>query len=328
MPFLFELPLGLDAEKASAQVKPTFRRWNMGSWLEEYAKYLKEGRSSKTVEAYLCDLRQFGAWFERVNAEELRPERVTGVDCHDFRRDQLEREQVAPSTWNRRRASLVVFTQWAIVQGYLKNDPMDSVDEKEVVELPPRWLDEGEYRRLVRDFDQQVNAASTVYQERTSLMYRSIGALMLYAGLRVEEVCSLDPGDLEISDRKGRVIVRDGKGGKHREIPLSKKARRALSAWLEWREKHHSEQVPLFFGKKMEALGQRAVQMYFQDVRRVLEIEDLTPHALRHTFVKRLVDARHPINWIQKLAGHSDIRTTFRYAQAGWADYEELVESL
>jgi site-specific recombinase XerC len=41
--------------------------------------------------------------------------------------------------------------------------------------------------------------------------------------------------DLELSDRKGKVIVRQGKGGKRREIPLNQVARQAIRDWLDVR---------------------------------------------------------------------------------------------
>ena len=133
------------------------------NWRTQYISYLKKERSEKTVEAYISDLRQFESWFERVNAESFHPGRVTGVDCHDFRSYQLQEEEVAPSTWNRRRVALIVFTDWAMSEGYLKEDPMLGVDEKPVEELPPRWLDEGEYREVVRYLDKEVNRILNLY---------------------------------------------------------------------------------------------------------------------------------------------------------------------
>jgi len=302
----------------------------MGNWVEDFQEYLMvSGRSSKTVEAYLSDLRVFGAWFEEVNAEGLRPERVTGVDCHDFRADQLQTKRVAPSTWNRRRVTLIVFAQWAIDQGYLKMDPMDGVPEKPVEELPPRWLDEGEYRQFVRYLDKQINIAQTEFEIRRSLMYRAICALMLYAGLRVDEVCSLDLEDLTIRERSGWVVVREGKGDKQATLPLKNpKARKVISDWLAYREEHHPD-APLWFGRRMGRLGTRAVQEHFKVIRKTLELEFLTPHSLRHTFVRRLLVVKKvPVNIVQKLARHAKVETTLSYAGPSWRDLEDAVESL
>ncbi len=57
--------------------------------------------------------------------------------------------------------------------------------------------------------------------------------VLRHTGIRVGELCSLGLGGVEISERKGMVTVRSGKGGKQREIPLNLDARKALSAYLE-----------------------------------------------------------------------------------------------
>lgn len=302
------------------------------NWEKEYVEYLKQGRSEKTVEAYVSDLRQFRFWFEKENAEKFDPSKVTGVDCLDFRASQLESEQVAPSTWNRRRASLIVFTQWALEKGYLKEDPMIWVKEKQVEELAPRWLDEAEYRAVVRFLDKEVNRAQSDFELRSALMYRAIISLMLFAGLRVQEVCSLQREDLEISDRKGSVLIRNGKGGKQAQLPLNDKARRAINAWLEyWVDFAINviSPVDLWIGRKYEALSPRSVQKYVQNIGQELEIDPLTPHVFRHTFIRRLlVVKKEPVNIVQKFARHSRIETTLSYARVSWDDLESAADRL
>lgn len=300
------------------------------NWERDYVEYLKLGRSKKTVEAYISDLRQFRFWFERVNAEEFSPFKLTSVDCLDFRVYQLEIEQVAPSTWNRRRASLIVFTQWARSCGFLKENPMLWVKDKPVEELPPRWLDEAEYRAVIRYLDKEVNRAQTEYETRSALMYRAIISLMLFAGLRVAEVCDLRKEDLEITERKGSVLIRNGKGGKQASLPLNKNSRRSLAAWMDYRDSCDDWTYPLWYGRRKEtSLSVRAVQNRVQSIGKALEIDHLTPHAFRHTFVRRLlVVKKEPVNVVQKFARHARIETTLSYARVSWGDLERAAENL
>lgn len=53
------------------------------------------------------------------------------------------------------------------------------------------------------------------------------------AGPRVGELLALKVGDLEIHDRYGRVIVRKGKHGGYRKVPLTKDVRQAMNAYLQ-----------------------------------------------------------------------------------------------
>jgi integrase/recombinase XerC len=52
--------------------------------------------------------------------------------------------------------------------------------------------------------------------------------LLLNTGLRAGELCALRWSDVRISERKGMLVVRSGKGLKRREIPLNQDARSAL----------------------------------------------------------------------------------------------------
>jgi integrase len=56
-----------------------------------------------------------------------------------------------------------------------------------------------------------------------------------YTGIRVGKLVSLTREDLEISERKGSLTIRSGKGGQFREVPLNVEVRRALADCLEVR---------------------------------------------------------------------------------------------
>jgi site-specific recombinase XerD len=55
---------------------------------------------------------------------------------------------------------------------------------------------------------------------------------LMLAGLRVQELVDLCRNDIEISERKGVVTVRDGKHGKFRKVALNKDFRQVLSAYM------------------------------------------------------------------------------------------------
>ena len=42
-------------------------------------------------------------------------------------------------------------------------------------------------------------------------------------------------------------------------------------------------------------------------------LEEVTPHTLRHTFGKNLVDAGVPLDWVASLLGHESVDTTRTY---------------
>ena len=61
---------------------------------------------------------------------------------------------------------------------------------------------------------------------------RALAYIGYYAGVRGGEAAALDTGDVRISARKGVLVVRYGKGGKYREVPLHPHLRTALQEWV------------------------------------------------------------------------------------------------
>jgi site-specific recombinase XerD len=145
---------------------------------------------------------------------------------------------------------------------------------------------------------------------------------LLGTGLRISELAALKVSDAEISDRKGILYVRAGKGGKARQIPLDKQTRHALSNYLDEREEEGSERV---------LLGQRGpisepginylVTKYAYQAR----LEDCTSHTLRHSFAKNLVDADTPLDQVATLLGHESLDTTSVYTRPSQRDLERAV---
>lgn len=72
--------------------------------------------------------------------------------------------------------------------------------------------------------------------ERAGARNRALAYTEFYAGTRGQTV-ALHLDDMRVSARKGLLIVRYGKGGKYREVPLHPKLRAALQAWLVERAK-------------------------------------------------------------------------------------------
>ncbi len=64
----------------------------------------------------------------------------------------------------------------------------------------------------------------------------ALATLFRYAGSRVSEVAALQIPDVQVSARRGLLIIRRGKGLKHRDIPLVQEARETLDAYFKHRE--------------------------------------------------------------------------------------------
>ena len=277
------------------------------------------GRSARSVSAYLQDLRLFCTWFEDHTGQGFAPEMITSQDLRAYYQHSADHERVAPATWNRRRISLALFCDWAHSHGKAAYNPFQGVPVMAEVSQFPHWLDKNDNARFMRRVEQETNTAKTVLQRKNALRDQAMISLMAYAGLRVGEVAELTPHDLLLSDRKGAVEVRNGKGGKTRRVPLGREARRALAAWMEVQD--FVDDASLF------GVSARQIQRVVRSIGRQAGVA-VTPHRLRHTMLKRFIDSGGQLTEAAKIAGHARLETTRVYVCPGWADLEEAVENL
>ena len=286
------------------------------SSLNKFTAYLqKQDRAPKTIQGYISDLGSFARWFYQSNGEKLTDKNLTPTDVREYRQWLVGRE-AAPSTINRHLATLRIFAQWSGIAITVKG-----VEEQR---LAPRWLDRKEQAALVRETEKAINAARTEAAKIQGLRDRSVIVLLLNSGLRISELCDLSINDVELSERKGRLIVRQGKGGKKREIPLNATALEALKNWTKVRTKSDA----IFVGKRGDRLSPSGVYRRLAELARRANIKDVSPHILRHTFAKNLVDAGVGLERVATLLGHSNLNTTRIYTAPGVRDLEFAVAKL
>ena len=284
-----------------------------------------KGRAVNTVAGYVQDVGVYASWVEGRYGEGFDLAMVNRTDLQGFWRDQVEVARVSAATWNRRRAALRVFARWAQDAGLLSYDPTDGLPAAEAVELAPRWLDGREMGRLERAMERGIQGARTEAARVKMVRDRCILLLLAKCGLREGELCALDLADLDLGERKGRLAVRFSKGNKSRVVPVNSQALGALRAWLEVRPVGGEA---VFVGKGGVRLQERGVQRLAAELGRQAGIMDLTPHRLRHTCGKALVDAGVQLTVVAKLLGHSRLDTTMRYTTPSEQDLAAAVSRI
>lgn len=162
----------------------------------------------------------------------------------------------------------------------------------------PRSLPEAEARALL-------NAASKSRD-------RLIVSCGLFLGLRVSEITRLEVPDLDLE--AGVLLVREGKGGKDRSIPIPPSLVAELRNYLAGRGTG-----PVFPSPYGGALTTRAVQLLLKRLAVKAGIPDaekprrIHPHRLRHSFAVRCLRSGADIIEVRDLLGHSSVSTTQIY---------------
>ena len=236
----------------------------------------RQGTSPHTVRNYRADLLAFQRWFDGANHEDFAASLITPTDVREYRGYLQTVKRLVPATINRHLATLRAFTSWAVVKGYLEKLPTAEISGPQTPAWEPRWLDRKDERAMVRAVERYGTP-------------RDVALIVtpLQTGLRVGELVALELEDLELSPRKGAVTVRHGKRDLQREVPLNAEARRVIERYLEVRSTSSSPRV--FLGQR-GAIGPEAVQRLVIKYAHLAQLGDVTPHTLRHTFAKRVLE--------------------------------------
>ncbi len=290
--------------------------------LSAFEKYLTDAdRASLTISGYLRDLHLFGQWFEQTNGQPLSPKLLTAQDVRDYRQHLLQ-HKAAAATINRKLASLAIYARWARSAGLIDMDPTENVKLIERQPTAAKWLDRQEQGALVREAQRALNAAKSDIKKAQALRNIAIAQMLLHTGLRVSELCKLEMNDVSLSERKGAARVRSGKRRKERKVPINATALLALKAWLAVRPA--ADHLCVFTGKGGLPLKASGVQDMLGELGRVAGVA-VTPHTLRHTFAKNLIDRGVPLDQVATLLGHSSLNTTRIYTTPSEADLERAV---
>lgn len=141
------------------------------------------------------------------------------------------------------------------------------------------------------------------------LKHRALLVTIYSAGLRVSEATHLKVCDIDSS--RMLIRVRQGKGRKDRYTLLAERTLPLLRAY--WRK--HQPHDWLFPGRPDDQpiQEQTARLVFHQALQRAKITKPASPHTLRHSFATHLLEQGVDLCHIQRLMGHTSIRTTVRY---------------
>jgi integrase/recombinase XerC len=295
--------------------------------LKEFETYLRAGeRSALTIAGYLGDVLLFTRWYQEENKEPLTPAGLSAEAVRGYKQHLLELAR-KPKTVNRRLASLAAYAHWLEQEGLITGrNPVQGIKAVREAPLAPRWLERKQRALLLRAADRLVEEAMRRYPRLRLMVVRdaAILRLLLFAGLRAGEVVRLHMDDLLLDERRGSLVIRQGKGGKRRTVPLNAQARKGLAAYLSLRP----EGEALFLGQRGEAVQVKTVQRAVTRFARAAGLKNVTPHTLRHTFAKTLIDNGVGLEKVAALLGHESLNTTRIYTTPGMQDLEQAVEGM
>ena len=162
-----------------------------------------------------------------------------------------------------------------------------------------------------------------LFEVTTNLKHNTMLKLCYGMGLRVSEIIGLKVTHIDSGNMQ--VLIERGKGKKDRYVNLPESLLAQLRAYF----KEYRPNEYLFEGQYGGQYSTRSAQAVFKQAMKKARInKEIGIHGLRHSYATHLMEAGTDIGYIQKLLGHSDIRTTLIYAKVTDRDIKKIKSPL
>jgi len=280
----------------------------MQAELDAYCLYLRSERqaSPHTLQAYRQDLDKVVAL---CAAQQLT--RWQALDIQQLRRlvARLHQQGQSARSLARLLSAIRGLYRYLNREGLCDHDPANGLAPPKGERRLPKTLDTDRALQLLD---------GALENDFLSLRDQAILELFYSSGLRLSELTGLNLEQLDLSD--GLVEVH-GKGSKTRVLPVGRKAREALAAWLKLRVLSNPQDGAVFVSQQGRRLGPRAIQVRVKAAGARELGQNLHPHMLRHSFASHLLESSQDLRAVQEMLGHADIATTQIYTHL---DFQHL----
>ncbi|MBR5154586.1 MAG: tyrosine recombinase XerC [Alphaproteobacteria bacterium] len=279
------------------ELKNIISKWQ--KWLLTQRNYSKH-----TLQSYLSDLEIFLNFISKddiISLQELKQ-----LDVRDFRNffSYRAKKGTSKSSIAREESSIKNFFKYLNENDILSNTSIFQITPPKLPKVLPRSLE-------VTDAFKVLNEASLNCKEPwIGFRDQAILTLLYGCGLRISEALSLNVEDLNDNE----MIKIKGKGNKDRYVPILPIVVETINRYKESCPYILRRGEALFVGDRGDRVSPRVIQRKLQQIREVLSLPDnITPHALRHSFATHLLAKGSDLRSIQELLGHSSLSSTQRY---------------
>ncbi|WP_418813313.1 tyrosine-type recombinase/integrase [Paraprevotella clara] len=252
-----------------------------------YAETLRQMRySPHTVRAYTSYFGEFQQYFTGRNLRYVRPKEINDYMVH-----LIDTRKISSCQQNLRINAIKFYYEKVLGMGRQCYNLKRAKREKTL----PDVLSKDEIRALLAVAETDI---------RMFCMF----SLLYSAGLRISELISLRPDDINVS--RMLIRVRQGKGRKDRYTLLSK----PLIARLSHYRREYKPREWLFERHKGEPFTESIVSKKLKEAAKEAGItKRVYPHLLRHSFATHLIEQGTDLKIIKELLGHNQLKTTEMY---------------
>lgn len=298
------------------------------SKLKEYPDFLNEfwfnlvvakGKSERTVEGYLIDIRTFLRYliymdsdeeidFDKISIKNFDVNRLDNVSLQKIYEYiyflQEERKNNA-KTISRKISSLKSLYKYLTnIAMTVQNDPTTNLELPKLKKSLPKYLTLEQSQDLLASAEDDGSYSARDY---------CIITLFLNCGMRLSELVGLNLSDINFTENKMKLL---GKGNKERYIYFNNACRESLLEYINSRENSVQDPDAVFLSRKNRRISRRRVEQIIDNHLRKIGLsgQGYSVHKLRHTAATLMYQHGHVDTLtLKEILGHKSIATTEIY---------------
>lgn len=271
--------------------------------IKRYKQYLRLEKSltANTLDAYLRDLDKLVAFMQNEKRS------IVSATSHDIELflAGLHDINIHPRSQARILSGIKSFFHFLIIGDHIEIDPTELIEGPKIGFKLPDVLTVSEIDTIIDAVDMSKNEG-----QRNRAMLETLYS----CGLRVSEMISMKLSDLYFDE--GFVKI-NGKGNKQRLVPISPRAIREITLYIECRGMGKIKpgfEDTLFLARWGNGISRIMVFHLIKELAALLGIKkNISPHTFRHSFATHLLEGGANLRAIQSMLGHESITTTELY---------------
>lgn len=312
------------------------------SKLHEYPDFLNEywfnlvvakGKSERTVEGYLIDIRTFLRYliymdseeeidFEKISIRNFDVNRLENVSLQKiyeyifFLQDERENNAKTISRKISSLKSLYKYLTKSVM--ILKNDPTTNLELPKLKKTMPKYLTLEQSQDLLESAEDDGKYSARDY---------CIITLFLNCGMRLSELVGLNLSDINFTENKMKLL---GKGNKERYIYFNNACRESLLEYINSRENSVQDPDAVFLSRKNRRISRRRVEQIIDNHLRKIGLsgQGYSVHKLRHTAATLMYQYGNVDTLtLKEILGHESIATTEIYTHLSSNILQNAAES-
>jgi site-specific recombinase XerD len=277
---------------------------NLAELLPSWELHLRaERKSPQTVKSYGDGVRAYLNWCATNN----KPAVLDRRQLREFI-DALLTAGAKPATAVSRHLAVRRFSGWLTEEGEHGADPLYGLRSPSLDKPVVEPLTDEELRALLK-----ACRGPDMRDKRDEALVR----LMFTTGARAGEVVALQVADLNLRTDPPTAIIRRGKGGKGRVVPLAVEVAAAIDKYMRVRRSHRLKDDPaLWLGDRGKHFSYDALHKTLAMRADMASIPGFHPHRLRHTAAHRWLSKGGSEGGLMAVAGWTRPDMLLRYTKA------------